>query len=142
MKQFFLLLLVVVLTSSCGASRRVSRYENLSWVGHPTLEILQAMGNPESIDDDGKGGSILRYTVKSNYESPSYDILDPATKPVEGGYADFYVDREGDCYQVDSNIKLPNPSYGDYVYEEKDVRNSIWVDLLVSLPLLLIGVLL
>ena len=142
MKQFFILLLAVVLATSCGASRRMSRYENLSWVGHPTLEILQTMGNPDSIDKDGKDGSILHYFAKSDYESPSFDILDPDAKPQEGGYADFYVDREGDCYMVDTNMKLPGPPHGDYVYEAKDVGGSIWVDILVYLPLLLIGILL
>lgn len=142
MKQFFILLLAVVLATSCGASRRMSRYENLSWVGHPTLEILQAMGNPDHIENDGKGGSILRYSIKSSYESPSFDILDPDAKPQEGGYADFYVDREGDCYMVDTNMKLPGPKYGPYVYEDSGGSASIWVDILVYLPLLLIGILL
>ena len=138
MKKFFILLFVVVLATSCGASRRVSRYENLSWVGHPTLEILQAMGNPDRIDNDGRDGSILRYEAKPNYEDPSYDILDPDTKPSVGGYAYFYVDREGECYHVDATRKLPNPSYGFYERSE----GELWVDILIYLPLLLIGILL
>ena len=138
MKKFFILLFVVVLATSCGASRRVSRYENLSWVGHPTLEILQAMGNPDRIDNDGRDGSILRYEAKPNYEDPSYDILDPDAKPSVGGYAYFYVDREGECYHVDATRKLPNPSYGvDDWYE-----TTLWVDILIYLPLLIIGILL
>lgn len=140
MKKILIFLFAVVLATSCGVSRRVSTVEsrNLSWVGHPTLEILQAMGNPDRIDNDGKGGSILRYESKPNYEDPSYDILDPAAKPGEGGYAYFYVDREGDCYHVDATRKLPNPSYG--FYDRSDVE--LWVDILIYLPLLLIGILL
>lgn len=138
MKKIFILLFVVVLATSCGASRRVSRYENLSWVGHPTLEIIQAMGNPDRIDNDGRDGSILRYEAKPNYEDPSYDILDPDTKPSVGGYAYFYVDREGECYHVDATRKLPNPSYG--VYDRYE--GELWVDILIYLPLLLIGILL
>ena len=138
MKKILIFLFAVVLATSCGVSRRVSSRENLSWVGHPTLEILQAMGNPDRIDNDGKGGSILRYESKPNYEDPSYDILDPDAKPGEGGYAYFYVDREGDCYHVDATRKLPNPSYGFYERSE----GELWVDILIYLPLLLIGILL
>lgn len=140
MKKFFILVLVVVLATSCGVSRKVSRQANLSWVGHPTLEIIQMMGNPDRIDNDGKDGSILRYEAKPNYEDPSYDILDPDAKPDEGGYAYFYVDREGDCYYVDTDRKLPNPNNRYDVYD--DDGDSIWVDILIYLPLLLIGILL
>ena len=138
MKKFFILLFVVVLATSCGASRRVSRYENLSWVGHHTLEILQAMGNPDRIDSDGRDGSILRYEARPNYEDPSYDILDPDAKPSMGGYAYFYVDREGDCYRVDATRKLPNPSY---VVRERP-EYGLMADILIYLPLILIGILL
>ena len=140
MKKFFILVLAVVLATSCGVSRKVSRQANLSWVGHPTLEIIQMMGNPDRIDNDGKDGSILRYEAKPNYEDPSYDILDPDAKPDEGGYAYFYVDREGDCYYVDTDRKLPNPNNRYAVYD--DDGDSIWVDILIYLPLLLIGILL
>jgi len=136
MKKILILLFVVVLATSCGVSRRVSREAQFTWIGRPTLEILQVMGNPDSIDKDGRDGSILRYESKPNYEDPSYDILDPNAKPGEGGYAYFYVDREGECYWVDTNRKLPNPNYGRYV-EDDGVR--IWVDILFYLPLLLIG---
>ena len=139
MRQLFILLLAVVLATSCGVSRRVSKTEvNTSWVGHSTTEILQAMGDPDRIEDDGKGGSIIRYEAKPNFEDPSYDILDPDSAPKMGGYAYFYVDPEGDCYHVDATRKLPNPSYGvDDWYE-----TTLWVDILIYLPLLLIGILL
>ena len=141
MKKYFILLVAVVLATSCGASRRVSRNDNLSWVGHPTLEILKAMGNPDHIDSDGKGGSILRYEIKPNYEDPSYDILDPDVKPGEGGHAYFYVTPEGYCYHVDADKKLSEPRYGDYVSDD-DGGGGLWVDILIYLPLLLIGILL
>ena len=140
MKKIFSLLFAVVLATSCGISRRVSRSDSqsFSWVGRPTLEIIQAMGNPDRIDSDGNDGSILRYEAKPNYEDPSYDILDPDAKPSMGGYAYFYVDREGDCYHVDATRKLPKPSYGVYDWNE----TTLWVDILIYLPLLLIGILL
>ena len=142
MKKFFILLFVVVLATSCGVTRRAWREASITWVGHSTQEILQEMGNPDKIDSDGKGGSILRYEAHPNYEDPKYDILDPDAKPDEGGYAYFYMDREGDCYMVDTNMKLPGPKYGPYVYEDSGGSASIWVDILVYLPLLLIGILL
>ena len=142
MKKFFILLFAVVLATSCGVSRRVSATDvNRSWVGHPTLEILQAMGNPDRIDNDGRDGSVLRYESKPNYEDPSYDILDPNAKPGEGGYAYFYVDREGECYWVDATRKLPEPHRG-YGVRDDDAGTMLWVDILIYLPLLLIGILL
>ena len=143
MKKVVILLFAVVLASSCGVSRRVSRNENLSWIGYPALEILQVMGNPDRIDSDGKGGSILRYEVKSDYEDPSYDMLDPEAKPGEGGHADFYLDREGDCYRVDADCRLPAPDDGLVpAADDEDDRIGIWLDILIYLPLLLVGILL
>ena len=139
MRQLFILLLVVVLATSCGVSRRVSKTDvNTSWVGHSTTEILLAMGDPDRIEDDGKGGSIILYEAKPDYEDPSYDILDPNSAPSTGGYAYFYVDRYGDCYWVDATRKLPCPEYDVYTRKEYD----LWVDILFYLPLILVGILL
>lgn len=138
MKKSIFLLLVLVLATSCGTSRRVSREAAPSWVGHSTQEILQTMGDPDRIDDDGNGGSILCYEAKPNYDDPSYDILDPDVKPGLGGHAYFYLDQEGDCYRVDASRKLPAPSHRVY----SDDGNGFWIDILIYLPLFLIGILL
>ena len=138
MKKILIFLFVAVVATSCGVSRKVSRDANLSWVGRSTLEIIQKMGNPDRIEGDGKDGSILRYEAKPNYEDPSYDILDPNAKPDEGGYAYFYVDREGDCYFVDTDRKLPRPDYG-YYDDEDDDGSSVWVNVVFYLSMLLIG---
>ena len=132
MKKFLLLLSVVVLATSCSVSRRVSREAQNYWIGRTAVDIMQVMGDPDSIDVDGKDGSILRYEMKPDYEDPSYDILDPDAKPRENGYAYFYVDPEGECYWVDTDRKLIDaaPLYDD--------RDNIWVDILFYLPLLLI----
>ena len=133
MKKFLLLLSIVVLATSCSVTRRVSREAQNYWIGRTALEIMQVMGNPDSIDVDGRGGSILRYEMKPDYEDPSYDILDPDAKPRENGYAYFYVDGEGECYWVDTDRKLiESATYPD------DDDNNIWVDLLFYLPLLLL----
>ena len=139
MKKILLFLFVVVLATSCGVSRRVSREAQSTWIGRSALDILQAMGDPDSIDQDGNAGSILRYEMKDDYEDPSFDILDPDAKPRESGYAYFYVDREGECYWVDTDRELPNP---DRVASDDDDRDNIWVDILFYLPLLLIGLVL
>ena len=133
MKKFLLLLSIVVLATSRSVTRRVSREAQNYWIGRTALEIMQVMGNPDSIDVDGRGGSILRYEMKPDYEDPSYDILDPDAKPRENGYAYFYVDGEGECYWVDTDRKLiESATYPD------DDDNNIWVDLLFYLPLLLL----
>ena len=140
MKKIFILLFVVVLATSCGVSRRAWREVSISWVGHPTLEIIKVMGNPDRIDNDGKDGSILRYEVKPNYEDPGYDILDPDAKIVEGGYAYFYVNSEGDCYKVDTNVKLPRPDYGYYEYDDDgEDWYSVWLNVAFYLSMIVIG---
>ena len=134
MKKFLLLLSVVVLATSCSISRRVARETQNHWIGRSAVEIMQLMGDPDSIDTDGKDGSILRYEMKPDYEDPSYDILDPDAKPRENGYAYFYVDPEGECYWVDTDRRLLNPNQGP-LYDDRD---NIWVDILYYLPLLLL----
>lgn len=141
MKKILLLLSVVVMVSSCGASRRVSTDVNTSWIGYSTQDILFVMGDPDRIEDDGKGGSVIKYETKPDYENPSYDILAPDAKPSMSGYAYFYLDRAGDCYWVDTDRKLPEPRYANGEYEDKEKTNLL-VDILMSLPLLLIGLLL
>ena len=135
MKKILILLSVVVLAASCSISRMVSYEAQDVWIGRSTLEIMQAMGDPDSIDSDGKDGSILRYEMKPDYEDPSYDILDPDAKVRESGYARFYVDREGTCYWVETDRKLVNP---DRNRSLPDDRLHIWLDILFYLPLVLL----
>ena len=137
MKHFILLLSALALLTACGTSRRVSASEGTAaWEGRTTSEIMRAMGDPDRIDPDGKGGSILVYESAPDYSSPDYDILAPeAASPRR--YAHFYLDDEGVCYRVDTNRNLPAP-YDSY-------RSFRWlavpfaVDVLVYLPLLVLG---
>ena len=140
MKHFLLLLLAVVSITACGTARRISADPSQPWVGSTTTDILTQMGDPDRIDDDGKGGSILVYESAPDYNSPDYDILDPDTAARTRKYARFYLDREGVCYQVDTNRNLPSPriDYADSV--EKGV--SILLDVLFYLPLFSILILL
>ena len=139
MKRFILLLLAAVAVTACGASRRVAVDPVQPWVGRTTSEILTTLGDPDRIDTDGNGGSILVYETAPDYDSPDYDILAP---DVETGrtrrYAKFYLTARGTCYRVDANRNLPSPRRAYY----DDDSGEIWIDILIYLPLLLIGILL
>ena len=139
MKRFILLLLAVMAVTACGASRRVAADPAQPWVGFTTSDILSSLGTPDRIDADGKGGSILVYESTPDYDSPDYDILDPdASAKLTRRYAKFYLNEQGTCYRVDTNRNLPTPRMAYY----DDDSGEVWVDILVYLPLLLIGILL
>ena len=135
MKHFILLLAALALLTACGTSRRVSASEGTAaWEGRTTSEIMRAMGDPDRIDPDGKGGSILVYESAPDYSSPEYDILAPEAEARTRRYAHFYLDDEGRCYRVDTNRPLPVPSR----YFHTGVAVEFWLDLLWSIPLLTI----
>ena len=137
MKHFILLLSALALLTACGSSRRVSAVDGTAaWEGRTTSEIMRAMGDPDRIDPDGKGGSILVYESTPDYSSPDYDILAPeAASPRR--YAHFYLDDEGVCYRVDTNRTLPAPydAYRPYRW----LVVPFVVDVLVYLPLMILG---
>lgn len=139
MKHFILLLSALALLTACGTSRQVSATDGTpSWEGRTTSEILQAMGDPDRIDSDSRGGSILVYESAPDYSSPDYDILAPEASVRPRRYANFYLDSEGVCYRVDTNRNLPAPSN----YHRSAVMAEFWLDLLWSLPLLTVLILL
>lgn len=138
MKRFILLLSAVALLTACGSSRQVSAADGTpSWEGRSTSEILRAMGNPDRIDTDGKGGSILVYETAPDYSSPDYDILAPEASASPRRYANFYLDDEGRCYHVDTNRNLPAPSRA-----RPSASVEFWLDVLYYLPLLTLLILL
>ena len=136
MKKIFILLFAVVLVSACGSSRRVSTdmAGRPTWVGSEALDIIKAMGDPDRIDENGRGGSILRYDSTPDYSDPKYDILDPEAAKHAREYAYFYLDEEGVCYSVDTNHSLPAPPSQYSVGS----RSSFWLDLLLWTPVILI----
>ena len=139
MKHFILLLAALALLTACGTSRRVSTAGGTEpWVGRETGDILERMGTPDRIDPDGKGGSILVYESAPDYSSPEYDILAPEAEARTRRYAHFYLDDEGVCYRVDTNRTLlpaPNDSYRSFRW----LAVPFAVDVLVYLPLLILG---
>ena len=136
MKHFLLLLSALALLTACGPSRRVSAADGTAtWEGRTTSEIMRAMGDPDRIDPDGKGGSILVYESTPDYSSPDYDILAPEASASSRRYAHFYLNDEGRCYRVDTNRSLPVP-YESYHSYRSWLLVPIVVDLVVYLPLL------
>ena len=138
MKHIILLLSALALLTACGSSRRVSAVDGTAaWEGRTTSEIMRAMGDPDRIDPDGKGGSILVYESTPDYSSPDYDILAPEASVSPRRYAHFYLDDEGECYRVDTNRTLPAPydAYRPYRW----LVVPFVVDVLVYLPLMILG---
>lgn len=128
--RFFILLAVLLSAVSCSASRRVSQQTSpLSWRGRSALEIIDRMGDPARIEEDGRNGSILIYESTPDYDDPRYDILDPDSGSASRRYARFYLDQEGECYQVDANHDLPAPSRS----KVRDSGNWSWLDLILLL---------
>ena len=139
MKHFILLLSALALLTACGTTRRVSASEGTAaWEGLTTSEIMRAMGDPDRIDPDGKGGSILVYESAPDYSSPDYDILDPAASARARRYANFYLSDEGICYRVDTNRNLPALP----ALYRSPFRAEVWLDILYYLPLLTLVILL
>jgi len=137
----FLLLAACLALTACSVTSRVSRpsmEDSDPWIGCSTADITQEMGYPNHITEDGKGGSVLVYESAPDYNSPDYDILDPAASSRNRKYACFFVDEEGICYQVETNYDLP--AAPQLVYSED--RSTIWIDLLITIPLLTISLLL
>ena len=137
MKRVFFLILSVLVLASCSVTRRVTTAPSQPWVGCTTEDIIKAMGDPDRIDSDGKGGSIIVYESAPNYDDPNYDILDPEASKRPRQYARFYLDNEGICYQVDTNRPLPAAPSSSPV----QVGYSVWFDWLF-MGLLLVGLLL
>ena len=141
MKHFIPLLLAVIAVTACGTSRQVPEAQTQvsSWVGCTTSEIFEAMGAPNSIDGDGKDGSILVYESSPDYNDPSYDIFDPQASARTRRFAKFYLDREGICYFVDTNRDLPSAPRQDAGYSGIISGLDILFDI-VLFPLLVVGI--
>ena len=142
MKRIVLLLLAACLAlTACSTVRKASQAsmkDSDPWTGCSTADITLTMGYPNHITEDGKGGSVLVYESAPDYNSPDYDILDPAASSRNRKYACFFVNEEGICYQVETNYDLP--AAPQLVYSED--RSTIWIDLLITIPLLTISLLL
>lgn len=130
--RLFIVLAILLAAVSCSTTRKTSQQTYTpSWRGCSAQDIIAAMGNPDRIDEDGRGGSILVYESSADYDDPQYDILDPEATPKKGRQARFYLDQEGDCYQVESNYNLPAPPRSTVV----DSGGWGWFEVLITLLL-------
>ena len=137
----FPLLAACMALTACSTARKVSKAsmgDSDPWVGYSTYYITQAMGYPNHITEDGRGGSVLVYESVPDYDSPDYDILNPEVSSRNRQYACFYVDEEGICYRVEANHDLPAVPQLDF----SEDRRSIWLDILITIPLLTLSLLL
>ena len=142
MKRIVLLLLAACLAlTACSVSHRVSKASTDNtdpWVGCETIDITNVMGYPNHITEDGKGGSVLVYESAPDYDSPDFDILDPEASSRKRQYACFFVDEFGTCYRVETNYDLPAAPRLTYSEDYTD----LWIDLLVTIPLLTLSLIL
>lgn len=142
MKRIVLLLLAACLAlTACSVTRHVSKTameDSDSWVGCETADITEAMGYPNHITEDGKGGCVLVYESAPDYDSPDFDILDPDAPLRKRQYACFYVDEFGTCYRVETNRDLPAAPR----HETSGDSSEFWIDLLFALPVLVITIIL
>ena len=142
MRRIVLLLLAASLAlTACSVTRRVSEAsteETDPWIGCSAFDIMKVMDNPNYITEDGKGGSVLVYESTPDYDSPDFDILDPNASSRDRKYACFFLDDEGTCYRVETNYDLPPAPQ----FISLDERSSVWIDLLITIPLLTVSVLL
>ena len=142
MRRIVLLLLAASLAlTACSVTRRVSEAsteETDPWIGCSAFDIMKVMDNPNYITEDGKGGSVLVYESTPDSSSPDYDILDPDVAARTRKYACFFVDEEGVCYRVEANYDLP--AAPQMLYSGQ--RSTLWIDLLITIPLLTLSLVL
>lgn len=124
--------LVALGLSSCGTTYvSVEPEANKTWVGKPHSEIVSTYGAPDREAEDGLGGKILIYeqgrVVETGVANSAptygphfggiygfyYHMSEPintsytSEKTLEVDYAHFFIDPQGICYQVKTNIERP-----------------------------------
>ncbi|MCR5549141.1 MAG: hypothetical protein K6F25_10380 [Bacteroidales bacterium] len=117
------LVLAAVSLSSCAPAGYISKEAefNNAWVGKTHQEIVAAYGAPTREVTDGKDGTILVYEeFSTSVYGPAYPYRhypwggwyghDVYTR-TNRDYADFFINGEGTCYLVRSNIALPGGEY-------------------------------
>ena len=140
--NLLLCLAVSLAFTACSATRRVSTTVTTpaaSWVGCSTTEILEVMGNPDRIESEHNGSSVLVYESSPDGNDPGFDIFDPQASAKVQQYARFYLTREGECSHVDTNRDLPYSSRGGGSYAEKDSGWDFFFDVVV-IPLFVLSI--
>lgn len=124
---------IVLSLSACGGPRMISLEPeaNGMWCGKPHAAIINEYGAPNREMSDGMGGKILVYehtettvttTADNNacyggiYEfyygfSPIRNTTYRTETETKTDYANFYVDGNGVCYKVETNLVRPETKY-------------------------------
>lgn len=130
--------------SSCGTTYvSVEPDANKAWVGKPHSEIVKTYGAPDRETEDGLGGKILIYeegrVVETGVANSAptygphfgglygfyYHMNEPVNtsytseKTLEVDYAHFFIDPNGVCYQVKTNLTRPKTKE-ELAKEDKD----------------------
>ena len=89
---------------------------NDKWQGSTYSEIVRAYGAPTRTASDGAGGTIYVYEeTETEYSTSSsrglFDSIDTTTKAkVNRNFTEFYVNADNVCYEVRSNLYMPDGS--------------------------------
>jgi hypothetical protein len=99
MRQFSLLLSLLLLITSCGPSKKAQQDKLKevmdSWLGHHKSELIQSWGPPDRYASDGKDGEILIYEKMITRGAVIYNTYREVTT---SAYKMVYVDRNGKIY--------------------------------------------
>ena len=109
--RIFCVLLTAALVVGCTTTRYTSIENDLrqNAVGKSHSFIVGQLGAPDRETSDGNGGRILIYekftqnTIATQTGNLFYSVPS-ATTTTRTDYAQFYIDRYGDCYDVRSNL--------------------------------------
>ena len=98
----FFLLLALLSAVSCSTPRYVSSepYLQDQWIGSSHAEIIREFGAPNREISDGADGQILVY---ENFPTTATVYGYSATIEKNRSFKEFYLDAEGNCYDVRSN---------------------------------------
>lgn len=124
MKKFFniylsfIFVVVIIGLSSCTTTRYYSyslenKY-NKEWVGETRKSIIDNCGAPNRTVDAGNGNLILVYEdITVSAFSTNIGGYDIGSANRNRSFVEFYLDRNGKCYQVKTNHR------GQYSQKEK-----------------------
>ena len=108
MKRIFILLVGILLATSCRSTYEVSILPDLedAFIGRSYAEIIDALGAPDRLTPDGRGGQIM---VFEELHLNTDGTMNPWTKKLSlvtessRGYTHMYVNEDNLCYQVRTN---------------------------------------
>jgi len=100
---FFIVAALGYLFLTLGGCGVLSRNAEISaWIGRPMNELVQARGNPDRYETDGKGNRVLVYewTWESTYETPGRAWRDASGLRWTNPKTETILHREKRAYYV------------------------------------------